>query len=61
MLTILNAEASYFVIISKIIGSKRKPENTLSVLMKSCTYLHNMDTKDFFFKYENKVTENKLY
>lgn len=41
MLTVLNTEASYFVIISKIIGPKRKQESILSVLMKSCNYLHN--------------------
>lgn len=41
MLTILNTQASYFAIISKIIGSKRKQGSTLSMLMKFCVYLHN--------------------
>lgn len=44
MLTVLNTEASYFAIISKIIGPSRKQESILSVLMKSSKYLHNRFT-----------------
>lgn len=42
MLTILNIQASYFAISSKIIGPERKQGSTLSVLMTFCLYLHNI-------------------